>query len=252
MARISSTRHALVFSFLLLILTGCTFAQSSKKTEKAEKASSDNPFIVRKVNPNAPCKFAPEYKLIQGNKTDPRVAYIELAKFVNDDQPLTFRYLCDVIAEQTEDTHVLFDKARGFLQLVTGQELVNDALAYFSGTKSNPGVVLYVKRSDTEFHSFVFTYADQKWQNVTERYLGHLHLQKYDYIVVPQYGVTARVLTIDPKADPDAEAGKFHHKMWLRWDGEKFQKVSEKPADWRCPDTYSRYFDANARSQYCR
>ncbi len=250
MARISKPHAAALSPLLCLLLASCTFAQSGSKN--SDKSSSDNPFIVRKVDPHAPCKFAAEYKLLERNKTDPRIAFIELSKFVSPEEQLTFHYLCDVISEQTEDTHVIFDKSHGFLQLVTGQELVNDALAYFSGTKPNPGVILYVKRSDTEFHSFVFTYADQKWQDVTERYLGHLHLQKYDYIVVPQYGLTARVLTIDPKADSDTEAGKFHHKMWLHWNGERFEKVNEKPSDWRCPDVYSRYFEASARAQYCR
>jgi hypothetical protein len=241
---LASAAAALVFA-----LAVPSKAQTQKKPEAP--ASKDNPFIIRHTDPNAACKFAAEYKLIEGNKNDPRVAYIELDKFVSPENESTFSSLCDTISGQTEDTHVLFDKAHGFLHLVTGQEVVNSALAYFAGGAGKPGVILYVKRFDTDFHSFVFTYADRKWQNVTERYLGPLHLQKNDFIIVPQYGRTARVLAIDPKADPDTAAGKFHQKLWIRWTGDKFEPAA-KPADWRCPDSYNRFFPAADRAQYCR
>ncbi|HET6421163.1 MAG TPA: hypothetical protein VFG19_13465, partial [Geobacteraceae bacterium] len=60
----------------------------------------------------------------------------------------------------------------------------------------------------------------------------------------PQYGRTARVLTFD--------GARFHHKLWLTWDGTKFTaSTARKMPGWRCPDSY-RYFSPSERKQYCQ
>ena len=54
-----------------------------------------------------------------------------------------------------------------------------------------------MKRFDDQFQPFVFAYRDDEWRNVTKDYLGAFHLAPNDYIVVPQYSRTARVLTFN-------------------------------------------------------
>ena len=158
---------------------------------------------------------------------------------------MKFRDLCLIISDQTEDTNAFFDKAREFLHIIWGESSVNEALSYFAGASSTPGVILYMKRYGSEFQPFVFAYRNDEWRDLTKDYLGPFHLAPNDYIVVPQYGRTARVLTFDP------EKQTFHHKLWLHWTGLKFEAETAKPKDWRCPDSYSRYFTPEDRRQCC-
>jgi hypothetical protein len=145
-----------------------------------------------------------------------------------------FRDPCKIISNQTEEITSFFDPARGYLQAIGGESSVNEALAYFSHSDKKSGIVLYVKRSFEESRSFVFTHVNGSWRDVTANYLGPLPLAKDDYIVVPQYGRTARILTFD------AADSQLHHKLWIRWDGTRFQPTSVAPSDWRCPDVYGK------------
>ena len=233
------------FTLCALILL-CGGIASARKTAN-NPVTTEDPFVVRKVDLNAPCTFASEYRRIKNKKSDPRVAFIELRNLVHaefDPLPFDFSDLCKVISEQTEDGVVFYDGSRAFFQVIWGESEVNEAVTYFSDRANTPGVVLYVNRVDTIYRAFVFTYADNRWHDVTAQYLGPFHLGKKDYIVVPQYGRTARVLTYDGK--------QFHHKMWLTWDGTKFNaSTAKKMPGWRCPDSY-RYFAPSERRQYCQ
>ncbi len=228
---------------IVLLCTGIAFARNSEN----KSVSSEDPFIVRKVDPNARCTFASEYLHIQNKKNDPRVAFIELHSLVHADEPtFDFSDLCKVISKQTEDGVVFFDRSRGFFQVIWGEPVFNEAIAYFSGASNTPGVMLYVNRADEIWRAFVFAYRNNKWQDVTRQYLGPFHLGKKDYIVVPQYGRTARVLTFGEASN------RFHHKMWLTWDGTKFMASTAKNIPgWKCPDSYQ-YFPPAERGQYCR
>ena len=214
--------------------------------EKPKGLPTDH-FAIRKLDEHAPCRFVSEYRRIRSNKTDPRIAYIDLSPVVHAGEATdgNFNSLCKDIAQQTEDGVVFFDRNNAFLQLIWGDEgIVNDAIAYFSGPSKSPGVILYVTRRDIDWRPYVFEYRNDKWKDVTNKYLGPFRLNKSDYIVVPQYGRTARVLTHDGM--------RFHHKLWLTWDGTKFvASTAKKVPGWRCPDSY-RYFDPSERRQYCR
>ncbi len=235
-AVISGTAPAI----LLLAATPFLFAQQTEKHPAAHDES-----WVRDVDPNAPCTFGPIFERISEHKSDPRTAFIEVSPFVHTDFPLKFDNLCRMISDQTEDTRAVFDSAHGFLHIVWGEPMMNEALAYFAGGSNKPGVVLYMKRFDTDFHPFVFAYRNQQWHDVTKEYLGSLNLTNKDYIVVPQYGRTARILTYDDNTST------FHHKLWLHWNGAQFEPQTAKPKDWRCPDSY-RYFPAQERHQFCQ
>lgn len=205
---------------------------------------------VRKVNRKAPCAFEREYQRIKSQKSDPRVAFIELFPVVHAGEATDFDFesLCKCITQQREDNVTVLDRTNGYLQIFWDDEQVNDAIAYFSGPAGSPGVILYVTRSLDSWRAFVFIYRDKKWQDVTARYLGQFNLSEKDYIVAPQYGRTARVITFDDKTN------RFHHKLWLTWDGTKFNASSaKKMPGWHCPDTYYRYFGpAEYRQQYCQ
>jgi len=203
-------------------------------------------YAIRKIKENEPCKFEREYYRIRSKKSDPRVAFIDLHPIVHKGEaPLGFQDLCDAISEQSEDGVVVFDQQRAFLHLLFGDEAtISDAIAYFSSKSNSPGIILYVTRIDIDWQAFVFEYRNNKWKDVTAQYLGPFHLGKHDYIVVPQYGRTARVLTFD--------GARFHHKLWLTWDGTKFTaSTARKMPGWRCPDSY-RYFSPSERKQYCQ
>jgi len=205
-------------------------------------------YAIRKVDPKAPCRFAGEYKKVQGNKTDPRVAYIEVEKLTLEagDEPDGMSARCKEIAEQTEDGIAVFDAARGYLQLIAGSPVINTTLAYFAPAAGKGyGVMLYVARWDDDWKTFVFAWRDGAWRDATKEYLGPLGLGKDDLPLPPQYGRTMRVLTKDGET--------FRHKQWLRWDGGKFvvEKAGAGKAAWRCPDGI-RYFEAGERKVYCR
>lgn len=203
-------------------------------------------YAIRKINENAPCKFENEYRRIKSKKTDPRVAFIDLHPLVHKGEaPLGFDGLCSVVSQQSEDGVVVFDRNHAFLHLLFGdQAIVGDAITYFSSSTRSFGVMLYVTRYEEDWSAYVFEFRNNKWIDVTAQYLGPFHLGKKDYIVAPQYGRTARVLTYDGK--------QFHHKMWLTWDGTKFNASSAKKVPgWRCPDSY-RYFSPSERRQYCQ
>jgi hypothetical protein len=195
--------------------------------------------------PERPCTFEKEYNGVKHNKTDPRVAYIDLTPIVKSGVAnVSFYALCCEVSQQTEDAHAVFDRNHGFFQIFYEDPLITDAIAYFNGIAKSSGVMLYVTRDDTDWQSYVFMFSNNKWHDVTTQYLGPFHLGKKDYIVVPQYGRSARVLTYDGK--------RFHHKMWLTWDGTKFNaSTAKKMPGWRCPDSY-RYFAPSERAQYCQ
>jgi hypothetical protein len=194
-------------------------------------------YAIRKIDPSAPCRFEGEYRKIRSQKTDPRVAFLELEDFVvaDKDERVGFEARCKQLAEQTEDGIVVFDKARGYLHLVFGSPVISTSLAYFS-----PGVMLYVSRADDEWNAFAFAWRDGKWVDVTKEYLGPLNLASDDLLILPQYGRTLRVLNA------------FRHKQWLTWDGKRFKPLDAKTgkATWRCPDGL-RYFEPKQRAQYC-
>lgn len=203
-------------------------------------------YAIREVNPKEPCRFAAEYEKVKGNKSDPRVAYVETNAIVAaDEAPTGFDGQCRVIAEQTEDGVVVFDRPRGFLHIFAGDSKINTALAYFRGTKGALGVTLSVSRWDDEWKSFVLAWVNGKWQDVTKKYLEPLKLAPEDYLVVPQFGRTIRVLRWDGE--------RFAHKQWLTWNGQSFQALDDKSgrATWRCPESY-RYFAPSERGAYCR
>jgi hypothetical protein len=200
--------------------------------------------ITNNTGPNIPCRFEPEYYRIKSDKTDPRVAYIEITPKMKIGGDFSVHELCLDIAQQTEDAHVIFDRKHGFFHVFYDGPSTGDAIAYFAGTNKSPGIMLYVTRFLDDWQTGVFAYRNNKWENVTAQYLGPFHLGKKDYIIVPQYGRSARVLTYDGK--------QFHHKMWLTWDGTKFTaSTAKKMPGWRCPDSY-RYFDSSERRQYCQ
>jgi hypothetical protein len=206
---------------------------------------SGDTYIIRKDKPG-PCKFASVYQRIKSKKSDPRVAYIELYNLVHaNEAPSSFYSLCTSISEQAEDNVVVYDRAHAFLHILWGDEAdINDAVAYFSSTTKTPGIILFVTRYAEDWRAFVFIYEHKKWNDVTAKYLGQLQLGKRDYIVVPQYGHSARVLSY--------HGNRFHHKMWLTWDGKKFTpSTAKKMPGWRCPDSY-RYFAPSERKQYCQ
>jgi hypothetical protein len=222
--------------------------QSHENGKKKSPPPGSDWHFVRHVDVNAPCKFAAVYQRINEDKTDPRVAFIEVSRFVHVEEKLNFRDLCQEISDQSLDTYAVFDKSRGFLQIVWGGDIsdMTDALAYFSGRSSRSGVILYMKRDgEQSFQPFVFTYQNEEWHDVTKDYLGEFKLGPSDYIVVPQYGRTARVVTYN------AEKREFHHKLWLHWNGVKFEAQASKPKDWRCPDSY-RYIGDDERPQCCQ
>jgi hypothetical protein len=202
-------------------------------------------YAVRKDKPNLPCTFEPVYKRIKSNKTDPRVAFIDLYPIIHaNEAPVGFYGLCTAISQQGEDNLVVFDKVHAFLHILWGDPTISQTITYFSGTHKLTGVILSVTRFEDDWHSYVFEYRDSKWYDVTKRYLGPFNLSREDYIVVPQYGRTARVLTFDGM--------RFRHKLWLTWDGTKFTaSTARKMPGWRCPDSY-RYFDPSERKQYCQ
>jgi hypothetical protein len=203
-------------------------------------------YAIRKIDESEPCKFEREYYRIRSKKSDPRVAFIDLHPLVHKGEaPLDFQDLCAAVSQQSEDGVVVFDRRHAFLHLLFGDEAtVSDAITYFSGPSKSPGVILYVTRRDIDWRSYIFEYRNNKWKDVTDQYLGPFHLGKKDYVVAPQYGRTARVLTFD--------GTRFHHKLWLTWDGTKFTaSTTRKIPGWRCPDSY-RYFAPSEREQYCR
>jgi len=236
-----SCNSAMCLFAIVLLCTGIAFARNPEN----KSVSSEDPFIVRKVDPNARCTFAPEYLRIKNKKNDTRVAFIELHSLVHaDEPPFDFTDLCKVISEQTEDGVVYYDRSNGFFQVMWGEPVFNEAVAYFSGASNTPGVILYVNRADETWRAFVFAYRNNKWKDVTTLYLGPFRLGRKDYIVVPQYGRSARVITFDGK--------RFHHKLWLTWNGTKFTASTAKEMPgWRCPDSYP-YFAPSERSQYCK
>ena len=104
---------------LAFFLTLCTTAHPQKPQNdkpKSPTANSQGPF-VSDVDPDAPCQFGPVYERISEDKSDPRVAFIEVSPFVHVSPKQSFRDLCHEISDQSLDTHALFDKARGFLPL---------------------------------------------------------------------------------------------------------------------------------------
>ncbi len=208
---------------------------------------SGDTYIIRKVKPG-PCTFAPVYQHVKSNKSDPRVAYIELYNLVHTNEaPSSFYSLCTAISEQAEDNVVVYDRAHAFLHILWGDEGdISDAVTYFSSTTRTAGIILFVTRYAEDWRAFVFAYGNNKWKDVTAQYLGPFHLGKKDYVVVPQYGRTARVLTFNEASN------RFHHKMWLTWNGVKFvASIAKKMPGWKCPDSY-KYFAPTERAQYCR
>ncbi len=187
------------------------------------------------------CRFAPEYRRIRSNKADPRVAFIELSKFAYKDKSLAneiadFDSTCKIVSNQIGGLLSIFDRAHGYFMAQNDQVDMglDRTVAFFSEHSPKPGIILFVDRDSTTSVPLVFSYRNSSWQNVTSEYLGPFHLSEHDYIVVPQYGRTARVMTIDPK---DAT---LRHNFWLHWDGVKFQRTETKPSDWRCPAEYER------------
>lgn len=203
---------------------------------------------IRRVDPKAACTFEQEYLRIKSKKSDPRVVYIDLFAIVHAGQATDFNFesLCKDISEQHGSNIAVFDRGNGFLQLFWDDEEVNDAIAFFSGSTGSPSVILYVTRLFDTWRAFVFSYQNNNWRNVTDQYLGEFHLSEKDYVIVPQYSRTARVLTFDETNN------RFHHKLWLTWDGAKFlASTAKKNPGWRCPDSYQ-YFAPTERGQYCR
>jgi hypothetical protein len=200
--------------------------------------------IKNYIGPHTLCRFESEYHRIKFDKTDPRVAYIDITPLMKMGGDFSFRELCLDISQQTEDSHVIFDRHRGFFQIFFEDLTTTDAIAYFAGHNKSPGVMLYVTRYLDYWRTGVFAYRNNKWKNFTNEYLGRFHLSKDDYIIVPQYGRTARVLSYD--------GVHFHHKLWLTWDGTKFTaSTARKMPGWHCPDAYLD-FDPPARREYCR
>lgn len=201
-------------------------------------------YAVREANPDEPCRFAAEYQRIRSNKSDPRVAYVEVEELVQE-EPLGFAARCRQISEQTEDGLTVFDRARGFLHLIFGEPRIGTALTYFAGTGKQFGVMLYSKRWDTEFETRALVWRDGAWQDVSSQLLAPLRLAANDYVIAPQYGRTFRVLRWD--------GDTFRHRGWFTWTGTKFAPVADGAArkSWRCPDSF-RYFEPAARRIYCQ
>lgn len=197
---------------------------------------------IRKIDPSKPCRFEAEYRKIRAQKSDPRVAYLELEELAvpDKDERIGFEARCKQVAEQTEDGITTFDKARGYLHLIFGSPVVSTSVVSFA-----PGVILYVSRFDDEWKTFAFAWRDNRWLDVTGEYLGPLKLRATDLLLLPQYGRTIRVLTRSGES--------FRHKQWLTWDGRQFKTLDAQlgKATWRCPDSF-RYFEPNDRVQYCR
>ena len=235
--------NASILSMLALLFLVGVSASAQEAHPKDKVRFPDRPEATR--YPEPPCSFAPEYHRIQSNKSDPRVAFMEIKLVITPGSEESDLYgLCAEVSGQTPDTVPLFDRAHGYMQLLTeGEpEVANEAIAYFS-TPNDSGVMLYAEMFDTKFQSFVMAYRDKRWEDVTAQYLGPFHITKKDYIIVPQYGRTARVLTYD--------GDRYKHKLWLTWTGTKFEEAPGKPAGWRCPDGY-RYFRAEDRAQLCQ
>lgn len=216
--------------------------QAPSDSKKAAQSPPHDEGWVRDVDPNAACTFAPVFQRISDNKQDPRVAFVELSRFVHVDNPMKFENLCEMISDQTSDTNAVFDKARGYLQIVWGSGEMSEALAYFGGAGRTPGVFLYTQTEGV--HAMVFAYREQEWRDVTKEYLGDFHLGQDDFVVAPQYGRTARVLSFA------ADTHELRHKFWLRWDGVRFLEEKVRPKDWRCPDGF-RHYPARERREYC-
>lgn len=228
-------RNKLTLQILGVLFGVCLASQASdpaKQTQGVDHGGDPE---------NSPCRFAPEYRRIQSTKSDPRVAFIELSKFAYKDKSLAnqianFDSTCKIISSQTSGLISIFDRAHGYLMVQNDQVDMglDQTVSYFSTRPHNPGIVLFVARDSTTSTPMVFSYRDAKWRNVTAEYLGAFRLSEHDHIVVPQFGRTARVMTIDPN---DAS---LHHSFWLHWDGVKFERFEAKPSDWRCPAQYEK------------
>lgn len=219
----------------------------SHPVKEAPPNANDDELTIRHDNPNVPCRFAPIYAKIKQNKNDPRVAFLELADYVDPGSDMKFKDRCRQLTNQNEEYEAFFDKAHAFLLITLGAGPgADESLAFFAGVSPKPGIMLYSSR--TEFKHFVFVYRDQKWQDATKHYLAAFNLGPNDHIIVPQYGRTARVLTYDANAP-----AHFQHKLWLHWTGTKFEPQTEKPKDWRCPDAYTpKLFDPTDLQAFCR
>ena len=105
-------------------------------------------YAIRRIDEKARCKFEPVYRSIRANKTDPRVAYIELFPLVHaNEADVGFYGLCKAVSQQAEDNVVVYDRSHAFLHILWGEEAnISDAITYFSGLAPSPGVILFVTR----------------------------------------------------------------------------------------------------------
>jgi hypothetical protein len=193
-----------------------------------------------------PCPFEREYNQIRSDKTDPRVAFIETYSIVNKhDSPgdEDFHTVCWDLSIFKLSGGYYFDHAHAYLDL--NDDAVSDetpgsdfTITYFSSPSGQPGVIVYSSDMPSDdddsskvFSTFILTYRNNKWEDVTEKYLGQFKLGATDYVLPPQYGHTARVL------EWDRDRQVFRHKLWLTWDGKRFvpSEDAKPPADWRCP-----------------
>lgn len=202
-------------------------------------------YAIRTINMSEPCRFDAEYRRIEANKSDPRVAYIEGEPVVGrDDEAQGIDVRCRAISEQFEDNITFFDQKNGYLHLVFGAPVIADTLAYFAGNTPEDSVMLYTARWDDEWQTYAMQFRDGRWQSVGDRYLRPLHIESSDLVILPQFGRTFRVLHWDGE--------RFIHKNWLTWTGTEFSLITAETAkkSWRCPESI-RYFEPEERAQYC-
>ncbi len=206
---------------------------------------------IRKID-NKPCSFETTYHQIRNDKTDPRVALMDNWSIVLPDFSGSAAegsaHVCSLISNQTEENIAVFDAKNKFMHILVALEpyLTNDAITYFAGKDGRPGIMIYASGGSAPFRTVALTYQNGKWQDVTQKYLGAFKLTSDNFLVLPQYGRTARILSQDNEEH-------FHHKGWITWNGEKFEFSSAKThPGWQCPETYPDYFAPDREAEICR
>lgn len=194
-------------------------------------------YAIRTLKEGEACRFAADYAKAKSNKQDPRVAFVEIATLLEGEGGLGFDDFCRLVSDQAEDSIATYDAKNGFFQVMTGRADINWAVAAFSGTPGQPGIIMLVRREAEDWQTWIYRHSGGQWQNLTAQLWKSPH-----YPVLPQYGRTIRLMRglADNQPRP---AG------WLTWNGQRFVPASS--ASWRCPDSY-RYFEPARRAPYCR